>query len=94
MYTLSVLRPIILSFIMTVSIASLHAIMRPVVNEYYFIHQPKPKIVPTVVHSDGYVDNQEEDELTFSKENNNPNTNIRRRSLEGKGDDYYYSAKS
>lgn len=85
-----------MSFGMAVLIASVHAIMRPVVNEYYFIHQPKPKTVPTVIHSDGYVDNQEEeDEVAFSKENNNPNnTNIRRRSLEGKSHDYYYSAKS
>jgi hypothetical protein len=55
--------------------------MRPVINEYYFLNQPKRKTVPNVVHehSDGYVDNAYEDEVVFGKENDDPNTNIRRR---------------
>jgi len=97
MWAMGVLAPIVISFVVALSIASVHSIMRPVVNEFYFIHKPKPKVVPTVVHSDGYVDSQEEDEdeLTFSKqfdvaskENGNPNANIRRRSLEGKNHVY------
>ena len=93
MWAMGVIVPVVMSFLVTLLIASVHSIMRPVVNEFYFIHQPKPKIVPTVVHSDGYVDSQQEDEdeLIFSeqfdvvsKENDNPNANIRRRSLEGK----------
>jgi hypothetical protein len=82
---MSALAPLLLLFLFTLVIASAHAVMRPVVNEYYFIHQPRPKTVPNVVHSDGYVDNLEEDELTFSKESD---AIIRRRSLEGKSHDY------
>lgn len=94
LWAMGVLAPIVISFVVALSIASVHSIMRPVVNEFYFIHKPKQKVVPTVVHSDGYVDSQEEDELTFSnqfdvasKENDNPNANIRR-SLEGKNHVY------
>ncbi|KAL3778228.1 hypothetical protein ACHAWO_012895 [Cyclotella atomus] len=81
MYAFSCLYPITLTFIATSAIASAHSIMRPVINEYYFLNQPKPKTVPNVVHehSDGYVDNAYEDEVVFGKENDDPNTNIRRR---------------
>jgi hypothetical protein len=90
MHAFSCLSQVAMTFVATLAIASAHAIMRPIINEYYFLHQPKPKIVPNVLHehSDGYVDNQDEDEVTFGKENDDPNANIRRRSLEGKSLEY------
>lgn len=84
-YAMSVLFQVMASIVIALVFASLHAIMRPIVNEYYFFHQPKPKFVPNVVHSDGYVDKLGEDEVISFQENDNPNTStIRRRSLEGK----------
>ncbi|KAL3800660.1 hypothetical protein HJC23_006122 [Cyclotella cryptica] len=71
MYAMSTLDDAVLALILALSVSSLHAIMRPVINEYYFIHQSQPK------HSDGV----EEDELIFTKENDNPNTNTSKRSL-------------
>jgi hypothetical protein len=86
-WAVSILFQVIASFLVTLALSSLHAIMRPIVNEYYFIHQPKPKFVPNVVHSDGYVDNLGEDEVVSFQENDNPNTStIRRRNLEGKSE--------
>lgn len=83
-YAMSALVQVMATFVIAFVIASAHAIMRPVINEYYFLHQPKQRNVPNVVHQDGYMDNEEEDEVTFGKHNNNQNQNIRRRSSEGK----------
>jgi hypothetical protein len=88
MYAMSTLSTITLSIFFALAMASAHAIMRPVVNEYYFVNQPQPRKVPTVVHSDGFVDDEQE-EVAFGKENDDPNSSstVRRRSLEGKGKD-------
>ena len=50
-------------------VAVAHALSRPVVNEYYLLHRPQQQQRPSVVYSDGFVDqDREEDVLTFSKD--------------------------
>lgn len=75
----------------------MHALARPVVNEYYFVHQVKTKAQeanevqekrPSVVHSDGYKEyHQDEDDevvIDFSSDQNT-NPNLRNRNIASKG---------
>ena len=59
----------VLTLILALALSCLHAIKRPVIDEYYFIQQSQSKTVPCLVHSDGFVDNEEEEELIFTKDN-------------------------
>eukprot|EP00970_Alexandrium_tamarense_P013823 scaffold3701_cov192-Alexandrium_tamarense.AAC.18 len=75
LYEFSVLSKVLLTLMGTMVIVASHSVLRPVVNEYYFVHQPQPQTKrPSVVHSDGFEDSSGEDEVAFSKdENSDPN---------------------
>ena len=83
LYEFGVLLQILLTFLGTLFLAGVHALARPVVNEYYFVQQIKTKAQeevqhekkrPSVVHSDGYKEYQQEEDdevvIDFSSDQN------------------------
>ena len=63
-----ILLPVFLTWLSTVIIASIHAVMRPIHLEHYHVHQAKQLQKKTsALQSDGYTDQQDGDEITFTQ---------------------------
>lgn len=59
---------VVLTVILALALSCLHSIMSPVIDEYNCIQQSQPRSVLCVVHSDGILDNEDVEELTFTKD--------------------------
>ena len=68
-----ILLPVFLTWLSTVITASIHAVMRPIHLEHYHVYQAKnskaaqQKKTSAYPQSDGYEDQQDGDEITFTQ---------------------------
>ena len=83
LYMFEVLLPVFLTWLNSVILSSIHAVMRPIHLELYHVHQAKnakaQKKRPSVVQPDGFEDQQDGEEITFVSSADQ--TNLRNRNV-------------